>query len=450
MNNFLFYFITLITTLILINTIYLIPKRFNNSFVKFLKSKLNFFSFGIGFILGLIVYLINGQTIFNRNSQEWLLKAVEINYGIINYFVLFLLTTLLIMLPFQFLKNLIKEKVTFRKTFSLIIFYLIFGGIAVLVCLLMYFFKDSFYGYDSNVSKILDQINDPIFNFYKSSLFLYKNFILKREFTFWFGIGLAILLLILFCFSFLIKKINQQNSFLKINNKVFKLRWIAKLITPNISFLAIFLSMATTSVGTVLHFLVVLLIVTILAIIFTISIQLATWSLGVESPKSIWLLCCRNLSLCHHQTHQEKYHSYLQGYLNNKYQTQVIVKKENHLLVNVIFPIVFMAYLGFSSGVIWDLTISESLWFWFGIYLGGLFMIFIYGFDENAKSESKAVFSLWTPYIITGLNTGIFNLFYPYFDIISKYNSIQIDTFIAIKEIKKEIKWQKSILKSKI
>ncbi len=429
----------------------------------------------IGAIIGLSVSGSNGFRVFDEFDPEefgWIQNGIWLVASFTNMCVSIMFTGYLLTIPFKILTNFYQFTIfkhPQKKFMKLTGFYAVFGLIAIAVSLLMYPLAPTFMQYTSDFSfhptplnvddnhLFLNQETGVISEFpIKPTLFIVANYMLIKvfkiktlQFTVIFAIYLGVIILFAISFIFLFIKLKPEklpkvmNVVTKISDKSTE---YLTMVTPVFAFSAMTVSLMVQPAGTALK----LCLVIILMLILFIAIYLVdfVWALSTGSIRT------KNFV---------KYSFKAFRYISKNPLKQDVVKtltddrsfrgfkdfnaEQNiyNIFVSGIFPIIVVAYLGFSAGplycnqyfalengmyVLKHFEFWQHIVFWITLYFYGYILTFAYAFRYNDTGPYRMVLSGAVPWIRNGFNMGILIYFNAYINklaVLSTYT-----TYLAI------------------
>ncbi len=433
----------------------------------------------MGAIIGFAVSASNHFVIFDEYDENigWIRNAIWLVASLTNMCISIFFTGYLLTIPFKILTNIYQFTIfkhPRQKFLKLTGFYAGFGLLAIGVAMLMYVLAPTFLSEStsSNFSYFptpllhdqpiqgstptLDENGRPITFPVKPTLFVIGNYMLIKffkiktlKFTFWFSIYMiaTIIVSILIIYTFIKVEPSKLPKFMKVVTKISdKSTEYLTIIGPVFTFTAITVSLMVQPLGTVLRITLIIILMLILFILIVL-IDFA-WALSTKSIKS--------KSFCKYSFKALK--TIAKNPLNQD-TIKVLTDDRSfrgfrdfnneqniyNIFVTGIFPIIIVAYLGFSAGPLYcgryytivdgmyklvDFQLWQHFVYWISLYAFGYLLTFAYAFRYNDSPPARIILAGAVPWIRTGFNTGILNYFNAYVNklaVLSTYT-----TFLAI------------------
>ncbi len=428
------------------------------------RRRLNGICLGVGIIIGLSMAACNNFQVFDEldTSLKWYWHAGYLIAGLSNLLITILLVGFALLLPFKVLVNVYQfstYKNQGKKLAELSLMYLVFGTLAVLVCLLMYPLSDTFLS--ESTSSNFSLCSSPLSNVNpdgtltpfqaKPTIYIVGSYVLVNflkvktlNFTFWFSIYFVLSLVISIVVVWLCKHYvpSKFDTVMKGFDKYTSLiNNYLGIFTIVFTFIAIIACLMIQPIGTWLRFALILILMSVLFI--------AIWLIDLCVVLARKQMTCKEfIKFSGHAfkiTTKKPIHA---NWVNDlvehpKFNRLKVGSTENkqiiyNMFVTSIFSIIIVAYLGFSAGPlhtnhyyaavngVYQLK-HFALWqhvvYWFSLYVLGYFLAILYSFKHNDGGAFRMMLSGATPWIHSGYNTGILNYFNTFIDKLAMFSS---------------------------
>ncbi len=429
----------------------------------FTKKRMNGICFLAGAIIGFSVAASNHFAIFDEFDDNfgWIRNAIYLVASFTNMCISIFFTGYILTIPFKLLTNLYQFTIfkhPKQKFLKLTGFYFAFGLVAIGVSMLMYVLAPTFLNettssdfsyYPSPLihnqaiedgKPMFDENGRPIAFPVKPTLFIIGNYMLIRFFkikslwfTFWFSIYMITIIItsifIIYCYTK-----SSPKRLEKIMEKVTKIAdkstEYLTLIGPVFTFTAITVSLMVQPVGTILRISLVFILILILFVLIVLIDFI--WALSTSSLKAkhFWKYSFKAFKTITKNPLKEEIIEVLTD--DRSFRGFRDFNKEQNIyniFVAGIFPIVIVAYLGFSAGPLYsgayytyvdgvyklvDFQLWQHVVYWVSLYLFGYLLTFAYAFRYNDSPPARIMLAGAVPWIRTGFNTGILNYFNAY------------------------------------
>lgn len=402
--------------------------------------------FILALIIGLAISGSNGFKIFKENNESdlWIKHLIYLMATFINIYVTIMFLGFIFTLPFRYFDNFYnfyQYHKPRQKIFKVSMMYFGFGALALLLSCSQYGFGNSFFAFASDFSNHpspLDDQTQPTL-FYLSGYILLK-FLKIKELSF--SVIFFVVLLCVIIGEIIILKLldiyfpKQLSKLIKVSNYISNHNSAITLLTPVFSFTSMLTSLMVQTIATFLRislviilFLSLCLIINFLTGIYAISFKSLTIKLFSNKLYHASKQILKNPisdKLIKNINKHEKFRGF-----NDFGNEQDIY----NIFLNSIFPLMIVAYLGFSSGPLLDqnFPIVSHILFWVFLYLIGYLLMFAYAFKFSDLIPMKMVLSNATPYIKSGFNSGILSFFNPIINKVSLIATYSIYLAIACK-----------------
>ncbi len=218
------------------------------------------------------------------------------------------------------------------------------------------------------------------------------------------------------------------------------------IITPVFTFNAIITCLMVQPVGTWLRFALIIILMLILFIAIWIIDFIWAWSTGSMELKVFCKTCFKAVKkIAKHPLNDDIVKVLTDDRSFRGFRDFNNEQSIYNIFVTSIFPVLIVAYLGFSAGplhcgyyyagsgataTLTKIKIWQHVVFWLVVYFFGYFLTFAYAFRYYDSMPNKIILSGAAPYVRWGYNTGILSYFNTYIDklaVLSTYT-----TYVAI------------------